>query len=114
MPFIIPTPTAPAQTTSATAQNDARLQRGRDDNATGAEKSPGLSAENWPVGRGRGRATGGTVPERGIEPDDTDAATMLDDEERRSAMKLPVVEMSGPNVSRRIPLIWAGVKWAAC
>src|SRR4051794_1411824 len=111
IPFTIPTPTAAAQPTSATAQNDPRFQNGRD-SAREAPESTGSSAENWPVGRSRGSITGGTVPERAAGPDagDTDAAAMLEDEERRSAMKLPVVEMSGPNVSRRMALICAGVK----
>src|SRR4051794_29889628 len=83
IPFTIPTPTAAAQETMAMAQKEARFHNGRDGNAPDPAESAGSNGANCPVARGRGSATGGTVAERGLEPDDD--ATMFDDEERRSA-----------------------------
>ena len=52
--------------------------------------------------------TGGIVPERPVFDDDDTAVG------RRSAWKLPVVEMSEPKVSRRIALRRGAVKCDAC
>src|SRR5690242_13915062 len=71
-PLRAATHTAATPASAITPQNEPRRQMGRDRFGTGAAESSTVATMNWPVGRGRDTATGGTVADRALLSDTAD------------------------------------------